>query len=294
MRRQAWIRFWSLLAGLTLVVLGPPALDAQQKAKTAESAKINLNTASQQELEKLPGVGEATAKKIIAGRPYSSVADLAKAGVPAATIEKITPQVTVGSASAAAPKAGTEKAAAGTTAKKTEPAKAGGAKVDLNTATEKELEDLKGIGPATAKKIIAGRPYASVNDLSKAGLSAKQIEQIGPQVTVGGSSASAATPAPSASPSPAAKPAEPAKPATPAQSSPAPAPAPSPSAAAKSTEPAKPTAQAQQPPVKGMVWVNTDSGIFHREGDRWYGKTKSGKFMTEADAVKEGYREAKK
>src|SRR5262249_30748730 len=183
MRPQAWIRFWSLLAGLTLVVLGPPALDAQQKAKTAESAKINLNTASQQELEKLPGVGEATSKKIIAGRPYSSVADLAKAGVPAATIEKITPRVTVGSASATAPKAGTEKAAAGTTAKKTEPAKAGGAKVDLNTATEKELEALNGVGPATAKKIIAGRPYASVNDLSKAGLSAKQIEQIGPQVT---------------------------------------------------------------------------------------------------------------
>jgi competence protein ComEA len=286
MRRQAWIRFWSLLAGLTLVVLGPPALDAQQKAKTAESAKINLNTASQQELEKLPGVGEATAKKIIAGRPYSSVADLSKAGVPAATIEKITPQVTVGSASAAAPKAGTEKPAAGTTAKKTEPAKAGGAKVDLNTATEKELEALSGVGPATAKKIIAGRPYASVNDLSKAGLSAKQIEQIGPQVTVGASSA-AATPAPSTSAAPAAKPAEPAKAATPA-------PSPSPSAAAKSTEPAKPTAQAQQPPVKGMVWVNTDSGIFHREGDRWYGKTKSGKFMTEADAVKEGYREAKK
>jgi DNA uptake protein ComE-like DNA-binding protein len=280
MRRQAWIRFWSLLAGLTLVVLGPPALDAQQKAKTADSAKINLNTASQQELEKLPGIGEATAKKIIAGRPYASVADLAKAGVPAATIEKITPQVTVGSPTATAPKAGTEKAAPATTAKKTEPAKADGAKVDLNTATEKELEELRGVGPATAKKIIAGRPYASVKDLSKAGLSAKQIEELTPQVTVGASAA--------------AKPAEPAKPATPAQPAPAPSPSPSPSAAAKPAEPAKPAAQAQQPPVKGMVWVNTDSGIFHREGDRWYGKTKSGKFMTEADAVKEGYREAKK
>ena len=42
-----------------------------------------------------------------------------------------------------------------------------------------------------------------------------------------------------------------------------------------------------------MVWVNLDTKVFHREGDRYYGKTKNGKFMTEADAVKGGYREAK-
>ena len=42
-----------------------------------------------------------------------------------------------------------------------------------------------------------------------------------------------------------------------------------------------------------MVWVNTKSKVFHREGDSWYGKTKEGKFMTEAEALKEGYRPAK-
>jgi DNA uptake protein ComE-like DNA-binding protein len=58
-------------------------------------------------------------------------------------------------------------------------------KVNLNGATEKELENLRGIGPASAKKIIAGRPYSSVEDLSRAGIPAKTIEKISPLVTVG-------------------------------------------------------------------------------------------------------------
>ena len=50
--------------------------------------------------------------------------------------------------------------------------------------------------------------------------------------------------------------------------------------------------QAQTPPQPGMVWVNLDSGVYHK-GGRWYGKTKNGKFMSEADAIKAGYREDK-
>jgi len=41
------------------------------------------------------------------------------------------------------------------------------------------------------------------------------------------------------------------------------------------------------------VWVNLDSGIYHKDG-RWYGKTKNGKFMTLDEAKKAGYKPSKR
>jgi len=38
----------------------------------------------------------------------------------------------------------------------------------------------------------------------------------------------------------------------------------------------------------GLVWVNTETHMYHREGSRFYGTTKKGKYMTEAEAVKAG------
>ena len=37
------------------------------------------------------------------------------------------------------------------------------------------------------------------------------------------------------------------------------------------------------------VWVNLDSGVYHKSG-RWYGRTKNGKFMTEAEAKAAGFK----
>jgi hypothetical protein len=156
-------------------------------------------------------------------------------------------------------------------ASKTGQAKAPAAAVNLNSASQADLEALPGVGPATAKKIIAGRPYASVADLAKAGVPKNTIEKITPVVTVGASSTTAAPPAPRPAPVP-------------------PPPAPATSSGTRAAG-APPTAQ--QPPVKGMVWVNLSTKVFHREGDRYYGNTKNGKFMTEAEALQAGYREAK-
>ena len=44
----------------------------------------------------------------------------------------------------------------------------------------------------------------------------------------------------------------------------------------------------------GLVWVNTETHVFHREGTRFYGKTKKGKYVTEQEAIKEGDKEAKR
>jgi len=72
------------------------------------------------------------------------------------------------------------------------------------------------------------------------------------------------------------------------------------SPAAISSVPAKnrSAAAATNPPAPGgghgRVWVNTDSHVYHKEGSRFYGTTKKGKYMTEAEAVKEGNRAAGK
>jgi hypothetical protein len=86
----------------------------------------------------------------------------------------------------------------------------------------------------------------------------------------------------------------------------APAPAPAPAAAAAPAAKAAPAKAAKTPPppppnagdiasakAKGLVWLNLNTKVYHNSGDKEYGTTKNGKFVTEADAKAAGAKLAK-
>ena len=61
----------------------PPAKSTHSTSTSSHShaAKIDINSASKEQLMKLPGVGDATADKIIAARPFKSKSELTSKGI---------------------------------------------------------------------------------------------------------------------------------------------------------------------------------------------------------------------
>ncbi len=69
-------------------------MSKSEKSEAAKSGKIDLNSASKEELATLPGIGPALSQKIIDGRPYRSKRDLlTKKVIPATTYDKIKEKV---------------------------------------------------------------------------------------------------------------------------------------------------------------------------------------------------------
>jgi DNA uptake protein ComE-like DNA-binding protein len=77
-------------ATLTFAQTAAPAKPKAPAAAATAASLLDLNSATKEQLSALPGIGEAYASKIIAGRPYKAKSDLTKKKIiPSATYAKI-------------------------------------------------------------------------------------------------------------------------------------------------------------------------------------------------------------
>jgi competence protein ComEA len=138
---------------------------AKESEKTVAGEIVNLNTADKAAIENLPGIGSTMADNIIAARPFKNVDDLKNVkGIGQVKFDKLKDLVTVKAAKASKKIESEATSTTQSTSQATKQSTSVGP-VDLNTADKSALESLPGIGPALAEKIIAARPFKSVDDL---------------------------------------------------------------------------------------------------------------------------------
>lgn len=184
-------------------VTGPDAVAAAPLAQVRDSVavadlrrtplapgeKLDPNTASADELDRLPHVGPSLAARIVERRAthgrFRTMADLDSVeGVGPSLLRDAGPHLALAPAPAAAPAAklaAVEGAGGG---------RGGGpsaAVLDLNTATAAELEALPGVGPALARRIVESRQregrFRSVAELDRVpGIGPSMLSRLAPRV----------------------------------------------------------------------------------------------------------------
>src|SRR6516165_8127245 len=159
--------------------------------------RMDLNRARAAELNQLPGIGPKLAERIVSYRnangPFRSIDDLRRvSGIGPKTLERIRSWICVEPADVPpdTPVQQISRSAMGTApGKSKKEALLNGPLININFATQSELQRLPRIGPKLSERIIeerAKKPFQSVDDLRRVkGIGPKTLANLRPYITAG-------------------------------------------------------------------------------------------------------------